>query len=314
MPPTYPPPLPPKATIGIVAPSGPADPDDLERGLSFLHNLGYQTILASNLTEKEGFTAGSKQTRIDEFIRMFEDDSVEAVFCARGGDGAIHLIPEIIDRLKNCPPKIFLGYSDITLLQLAIYRHLGWVTFSGPMVATEFGAKEITDHAQDHLWKLLTTLHKDWNLIPNPEHNIEIWRYGSGAGPLLGGCLALVTSLLGSSYLPDFQDAILVIEDTDETSERIDRMLHQLRISGIFAQISGMIVGQFKNCFPENSSAVTSIGAIVMNAVSGYDFPVIGNIPYGHHTPEFLTLPIGAKIRLETSPLSLNCLPDGAAG
>jgi len=303
--PTYPPPLPPNATIGIVAPSGPADPDDLNRGLEYLHSRGYRTKLASNLTENNGFTAGSRQTRLDELVAMFEDDEVDAIFCARGGDGAIHLIPELIERLKNCLPKIFLGYSDITLLQLAMYRHLGWITFSGPMVATEFGKNQLTEGSLNHLWKLLTTSHKEWNLIPNFEHEIKLWRSGSGRGPLLGGCLALVTSLLGSPHLPDFQDAILVIEDTDETPERIDRMLHQLRISGIFDQISGLIVGQFRNCFPKDLPDEISLKNIVMRAVADYDFPVIGNFPYGHHTPEFSMLPIGARIRLDSRPLKL---------
>ncbi len=305
MAPLFPLPLQPGSTIGVVAPSSASDQEELELGLNRIHELGYKTLLATNLTTKTHFLAGDKQTRLHETIKMLTDDSIDAVFCARGGDGAIHLLPEFVQQMKDAKPKIFLGYSDITLLQLTLYKYFNWVTFSGPMISTELGPKNLTSDAESHLWQTLTNPSNQWDLNPKEDHSVEVWRTGSAQGQLIGGCLALVTALLGSPHIPDFSDTILIIEDIDETPRRIDRMLHQLRISGIFHQISGMIVGQFRGCFPDDPSDDFTLKELVLNATRDYDFPIIGNYPYGHKTPERLTIPIGVPIRMKTEPVQI---------
>lgn len=305
MSPLFPPPLKKRSTIGVVAPSSASDQAELDAGLKRLHDLGYKTKLAGNLTIKTHFLAGDKNTRLNETVKMLKDDSIDAVFCARGGDGAIHLLPEFVEQMKDVKPKIFLGYSDITLLQLVLYKYYNWVTFSGPMISTELGPKNLTDAAEKHLWETLTNSPDQWGLNPGEDHTVEVWREGSASGPLVGGCLALVTALLGSTHMPDMSGAILIIEDIDETPRHVDRMLHRLRIAGIFDQINGLIVGQFRGCFPEDPKEDFTLKELVLNVTQKYDFPILGEYPYGHKTPERLTIPIGVPIQMETEPVQI---------
>lgn len=306
MQPIVPKPLHPGGTIGIVAPSSGADPEELEPGIEYFKEKGYQVKVAGNVTTRKNFVAGDTDTRLDELAGMFQNDEIDAVLCARGGDGAIHLLPELLDRLRDVKPKPFCGYSDITLLQVALYKQFGWVSFSGPMVATEFSRDVLSDYAETHFWSLLTQRPMFWNLNPEPGWETEVWREGSADGPLLGGCLSLICALLGTNHLPDFTDAVLVIEDTEEQPKAIDRMLHQLRLAGIFEKISGLLVGQFIDCFPSDESADFTLREVVTNAARGFEFPILANYPYGHNLPDCLTLPLGVRLRFNTSPLRFN--------
>jgi len=311
MPSQFPSPLKPDDMIGIVAPSSASPSEDLEKGITRLQQLGYRTKSAGNLTTKSHFLAGDSATRLRETLSMLNDPEVDGIFCARGGDGSIQLLPDFIDSLQSSTPKIFVGYSDITLLQLALSQRYGWVTFSGPMITTEIGTGSITRESEDHLWHLLTTPPAEWDLFPFGASEVESWRDGSASGPLLGGCLALICALLGSRHLPDFENAVLIIEDTDESPRRIDRMLHQLRLNGIYDQINGMIVGRFEGCFPDDPSEDFTLQELVMNATQDYNFPILANFPYGHQTPRRLTVPLGAPVQFSTSPVSFTLDLDG---
>jgi muramoyltetrapeptide carboxypeptidase len=111
--------------------------------------------------------------------------------------------------------------------------------------------------------------------------------------------------MTGSPYLPDFTDAVLIIEDVEETPKSIDRMLHQLRISGIFESIQGLILGNFSGCFPGEEESKSGLYEIVMNATRGYSFPIIAEYPYGHSLRDRLTIPIGAPIKFRTEPFDI---------
>lgn len=304
-----PPPLPPGGTIGIVAPSSGTAPEELEAGLAYLQGKGYRTKVAGNVTTQTHFLAGDRDVRLNALIQMFRDDEVDAVFCARGGDGAIHLLPEVLEPLQGVNPKPFVGYSDITLLQLALYQRFGWVTFSGPMVATELGANTLSGPAEEHFWSMITKPSNEWNINLPTERIPVVWREGTAKGPLLGGCLSLVCALPGTPCLPDFTNAILIIEDTEEPPKSIDRMLHRLRIAGIFGKIGGLVLGQFRNCFPEDPSNDFTLHEIVLNATQGYDFPILANFPYGHNTPDFFTIPIGMTVGLTSTAPHLRFIP-----
>jgi len=306
MPQIYPQPLPPKGCIGLIAPSSGTKESDLEEGIAYLVQQGYRVKTAGNVTTRTHFLAGGSQTRLQETAALFNDDEVDAVFAARGGWGANHLLPDLLEQLDGSSPKPFVGYSDITVLQLALYKEFGWVTFSGPMVTTEFGQKKISADAENHFWDLLTQPPVVWDLNPSSNWGLDIWKEGNAKGLLLGGCLTLVCSLLGTPHFPDMNDAVLVIEETEEKPRTIDRMLHQLRLAGVFDQISGMIVGQFIDCFPENPSENFTLRELVVEATAGYNFPILANYPYGHNLRDFLTLPIGSTIQMTTSPPQLS--------
>ncbi|MBD3275746.1 MAG: hypothetical protein GF372_10560, partial [Candidatus Marinimicrobia bacterium] len=221
------------------------------------------------------------------------------------GDGAIHLLPELLEELEGSQPKPFIGYSDITLFQLALYKQFGWVSFSGPMLTTELADDSLSKESRDHLWSLVMKPPHMWNLNPPLKDNITILREGKASGILLGGCLSLICALLGSPYVPDFKDAVLIIEDVDETPKSIDRMLQHLRISGIFESIQGLILGSFSGCFQGEFKSKSGLYEIVMNATEGYSFPIIADYPYGHSLRDRLTIPIGAPIKFRTDPLDI---------
>lgn len=305
MPTKFPQPLQPNATIGVIAPSGSPDPENLEKGIHKIEAQGYRVRKAANLGTKTHFTAGTYQSRMEESLRLFLDENIDGIICARGGDGGIHLLPEFVNALQDIQPVPFIGYSDITLFQLALYKAYRWVTFSGPMVATELGAASLTEQSEQHYWELLTSPPDQWKLTPRADHNVEVLRDGEAEGPLLGGCLALVCTLLGTEHLPEMDRAVLIVEDIDEEPRHIDRMLHQLRLNGIFGRVSGLILGQFQGCFPEDPADDFTLRELVLHATRGYDFPILTNFPYGHATPDRLTIPIGAPIRLTTNPLNL---------
>lgn len=309
MQPKFPKQLQPGDTIGIIAPSSAAAQADIDAGRQVLENRGFTVRLADNLTQKTHFLAGPRETRLQESLKILTDDSVNGVLCVRGGDGAVHLLPEFLEALEGAAPKPFIGYSDITLLQLGMYQRFGWVTFSGPLLASDLGPDSITDNSREHFWSLLTQPQEQWNFDVIGETKPESWRDGKASGTLLGGCLALVCVLLGSPFLPDFDGAILIIEDIDESPRHVDRMLHQLRINGIYNKINGMIVGQFKDCFPKDPEDDFTLQELVLEATRGYDFPIIGNFPYGHATPDRLTLPLGATVRISTEPPAM-ALPE----
>ena len=302
MEPQFPTPLQAGDTIGIIAPSSAADSQDVQTGIQYLEKRGYAVKTAANLSRKTHFLAGPRDVRLRESLRIIQDDTVDAVMCVRGGDGAIHLFPDFLDALADVPPKPLIGYSDITLLQLALYQKYRWVTFSGPMLASDLAPEALIPDSEQHLWDILSTPHDQWHFTPPGETKPEVWHSGEAFGPLLGGCLALVCASLGSPYLPDFTGAILVIEDIDESPRHVDRMLHQLRINGIFDQISGMVAGQFRGCFPDDPDEDFTLREIVEFATRGYDFPILGNFPYGHGTPDRLTIPIGAPVYISTEP------------
>jgi len=295
----------PGSTIGVVAPSGPSNPELVQLGLKKLNALGFTTKVADNITTETHFTAGNKDLRLRETVKIFRDYSVDAVLCARGGDGAIHLLPKLLEELEGTQPKPFIGYSDVTLLQLALYKHFGWISFSGPMLTTELADDSLSKESWNHLLSLtMKPLHM-WNINPPMQDEITILRSGKVSGKLLGGCLSLICAMLGSPYLPDFKDAILIIEDVEETPKSIDRMLHQLRISGIFESINGLILGSFSGCFPGESEPEFTLADLVMTATAGYDFPIITGYPYGHSLRDRLTIPIGAPVSFNTDPLDI---------
>lgn len=239
---------------------------------------------------------------------MFERPDIDGVFCARGGKGTIHLVDRFLNGVEPSHPKPFVGYSDVTLLQMGLFATRGWITFSGPMVATELGRDRLDDPALAQFWHILTSAPGEWDLS-FPQQDLRAWESGTATGPLLGGCLSMVQTLLGTPFMPDLEDALLVLEDVDEEPYRIDRMLHHLRLSGVLDQIGGLVIGGFDTCFQEEKDE-SSLRDIVLDVLPpGYDLPVVSGLSYGHRLPSLRTLPIGVTARLRTDPPGLELFP-----
>jgi len=289
--------------VGVIAPGAPADPEPLETGIRRIRERGFDVRKADNLLTRTGFTAGDESTRREACLHMMTAPDVDALFCARGGQGAIHLLSSLCRDLENAPPKWLVGYSDVTALQLAMLKGPGWLSLSGPMVATELGNNTLSTSAEDQLWHTLTTPMDDWRWNLKEDHTPDVWSSGSASGPLIGGCLSLVCALIGTPYMPDLSGRLLLLEDVDEAPYRIDRMCYQLRYAGVFDQINGLLLGHFPGC--DGSDQTGSLREVLRTAARAVDGPVLANVPYGHRTEHVQTMPIGAELRLETAPPSL---------
>lgn len=282
-------------TIGVIGSAGPMQPERLNRGIEYLEQRGFRVKPGSHIHDRYGYLAGTDEARLEDLHTLISDPEVHAVFCTRGGYGTPRLLHRIDYNLFRQHPKILVGYSDITALQLALLARANLVTFTGPMVAVEMG-KGISEFTENHFWETLQSTQppKRMRDVSGP---LQIIQSGTAWGRLLGGCLSLVTTLVGTSFLPDLNGCILVLEDIGEEPYQVDRRLMQLKLSGILDKISGLVFGQFQDCEPEKPDESLSLEQVIREVVSDLNIPVVMNLPYGHIDTKY-TLPVGVKAYL----------------
>ena len=295
-------PLSPGARIGVVAPAGPIRPALLREGLAYLRRRGYRVVEGRSLRAHHGYLAGTDAQRAADLNRALADDSLDAVIFARGGYGS----GRILERLEFSPlrrrPKIFLGYSDITAFYAALLNATGIPGFYGPMVLNFNGPG--TEFRESSLWAALER-RPGWNrfsLSPG-----GVLRGGAARGRLVGGCLSLLVSLIGTPYDLDSRGAILFWEEVGEEPYKIDRMLNHLRMAGKLRHLRGMVVGRLQGCEAKGSAAGLPLPEILRDHLRGTDFPVVINFPAGH-APGKVTLPLGLPARLDTRTRCLEIL------
>ncbi len=286
-------------TIGLISPASPVwDTIKISNSVTYLESLGYKVICGKNIYKKYGFLAGTDTERADDINSMFGNDQVNAIFCLRGGYGSGKLLNLLDYGLIRANPKIFVGYSDITALHLALYKKCKLITYSGPMPAVDF-QEPVDEYSISHLLNLISSKEKfksfDYDL-----QNTNIIADGKATGQLLGGNLSILASQIGTPFLPNFKHAILFLEEIEEAPYRVDRMLNQLELSGILNIISGVILGAFTNCTESNPGKPTlSLEEIFQNYFLKLNIPVIAGFPHGH-IQKFRTLPLGSPTTLDT--------------
>ncbi|MFC1477804.1 LD-carboxypeptidase [candidate division KSB1 bacterium] len=288
-------------SIGIVAPGSPVRKDVLSKGVEYIKNRGYNVIHGAYVFEDSGYLAGNDTERCTDIQDMLRDPHISMIMCARGGYGSGRLLDKIDFSLFRNNPKILVGHSDATVLQWAVFRKTGIVTFSGPMTAPDFGGATVNSDAEQHFWKLVTGDETALDLSGHSKGDLIELYPGKARGTILCGCLSVIVGLLGTDYCPGFDNVILVLEDIGEEPYRIDRMITTLKLHGIFEKISGLVLGQFVNCTgsDENSGKI-SVENIVSPVVREYRIPSVMNLSYGH-IPEKITIPVGAEGVLDTS-------------
>ncbi|MCB0731971.1 MAG: LD-carboxypeptidase [Ignavibacteriae bacterium] len=288
--------------IGIISPaSSPDDLEKIEKGTNYLEKLGYRVEIGENVGKKHGYLAGSDEERLKDFHSMFRNKDVKAVFSVRGGYGSGRLLDKIDFNLIKKNPKIFVGYSDITALQLSIYKKTGLVTFAGPMVATDFSENTVNQFAEENFWNILTNSKKIGKLHNPGDSKFFVLKNGRAEGRIIGGNLAVLVSLFGTQFQPVFKDTILIIEDIGEAPYRVDRLLNQLRLANVLKDVKGIILGRFVDCYETDKTKET----ITLNEVIEHYFhkikkPILYNFSHGH-IKENLTIPFGLNCKLNTS-------------
>ena len=285
--------------IGIVSPASTiADPSKIDRGVRYLETLGYRVELGRHLLKVVGYLAGTDEERVEDLHAMFRNKHVKAILCVRGGYGTPRILHLLDYKLIVRNPKIFAGFSDITAMELAIWRRTRLITFHGPMLGVDF-ANQIEPFTEELFWRSVTSTAGHWTLTFEGEPLPTMLVPGSATGRLLGGNLALVVSILGTAYQPDFRGSLFFMEDIGEEPYRIDRMLMQLRHASVLTSVHGLLAGQFTDCAPKDATQPSlSLEEILKETARAVEKPFLGNLPFGH-VEKKLTLPVGLKARLD---------------
>jgi muramoyltetrapeptide carboxypeptidase len=282
-----PPRLRPGDTVGVVAPAGVVPEDALKRGVARLDSLGYRVRYREDLLSADGRFAGSHERRASELLQMLEDPEISAIFCARGGYGCNYLIDFLAS--QSLPtPKIVMGYSDVTTLHSHFWKKASWVTFHGPMVAVDFSA------GLDVLGPALEST-EPWEVTNS---GLQMLQSGSAEGTLLGGCLSLLVTTLGTPREMDWRGAIVFLEDLGEAPYRLDRMLFHLREAGKFNGVQGVIFGEMKDC-----GQMELLRPELLKHFDGLGIPVAAGLASGHTSGRNICLPLGVRARLENGRL-----------
>lgn len=285
-----PPFLKPNDQIRIVSPSGSIEPKYIVGAKKTLSSWGLNATEGKFARTKYGRFAGTEAQRIADLQEALDDPAVNAILCSRGGYGVAQIIDKLDFSAFVKSPKWLIGFSDITILHNAI-SNLGVASIHGIM------AKHLTQFPADsiHVQKCRDILFGQMPTYTVPKHRLN--RIGNAQGKLIGGNLSVLIGLRGSQFDLDYKNNILFIEDIAERPYQIDRMMQNLRFSGVLAQLSGLVVGQFSDC-EEDPLMKKSVAQLIADAVSEYDYPVCFNFPAGH-VDDNLPLKMGEIVHFE---------------
>jgi len=279
-------------TIGLATPSSPLMPGRLEAGIAYFEAKGFKVKVGKHNTKINRFLAGSDQERAADIMDFFRDPEVKAIIATGGGYGSQRILPYLNYEVIRKNPKFLVGRSDTTALQLGLLSKTGLVSHTG------FICGDVHDLNPTIESTLMASLYGEPQQINKGETVIT----GITEGIVIGGNLQCVCALIGTPYQPDFKGAILFIEEVRQEPYMVDSWISQLYMAGVFEQIAGVIFCQFEKClanyFPDRDGTVADV---VNEWASKLKVPCIKNFPYGHGDDHGYVLPIGAKIKLDTT-------------
>lgn len=280
-------------TVGLISPAGLVDQKTVDEFGQILLQLGLKVKLGKHILDRYGYLAGKDIDRADDVNAMFADTSVQGIFTMAGGWGCNRILPLLDYSLIRKNPKIIMGFSDVTSLILAIYARSGIITFHGPLAKSTWN-KFSVEYVQRLLFDGEVILLR--NLLTTP---VETITSGKARGSLVGGNLSLVTALVGSGYLPDWEKKILFIEEVMEDVYRVDRMLTQLKLAGILDKIAGFIFGQCTKCTAgEDNEPSLTLQEVLLDHIKPLGIPAWYGSMIGH-IPDKFTLPLGVEVEID---------------
>lgn len=300
--------LAPGDVIAMIAPASKVDREALEVGAEALRARGLKVIMGAHVLDTYGHLAGKDQDRASDLMNAFLDSDIKGVFCARGGSGSARILPYLDMASIASHPKVFVGYSDITVLHIAFAHYAGWPTFYGPMATTETECCT-DDDCFGSLWRLISDARPAGDLlIPKDTTPLQTLASGIAEGELLGGTLCVLESCIGTPYFPDFKGKIIALEDASEPPWRVDRMLTHLEQAGVFEDVAGFLIGKLSD--DENGSLFAEdlpVTQSLMDHLHGRKKPVLYGYPFGHLNQP-VTLPMNCRIRLDADRRILTVL------
>jgi muramoyltetrapeptide carboxypeptidase len=282
-------------TIGIIAPASSFNRADFEMGCNTLRSLGYRVIYDESIFDRDLYFAGSAQRRARELEQLFVRDDIKAILCARGGYGSNYLLPILEYKNIAAHPKILVGYSDLTSVMTYLYDYCGLISFHGPMVAKDFAGQDGFDVAS---WQAAVSGGAGFNFALSS--GARCLNAGAAEGVLYGGCLSLLAESLGTPYEIQTDETILFIEDLATKPYQIDRMLMHLKLAGKLGKVRGLVFGEMLDCRQSPNQNFT-LEEVIMRVVRDLNIPVAYGLRSGHVSRANITLPMGARVRFESS-------------
>ncbi|HUF25091.1 MAG TPA: LD-carboxypeptidase [Vicinamibacterales bacterium] len=301
------------ATVGLVAPANATfNSYELDIARDSLAALGLEVRVGEHLRDRHGYLAGQDRDRAADINGFFNDSSVSAVLPIRGGWGSARLLPYLDYDIIRRNPKVVVGYSDVTALLTAIHARTGLVTFHGAN-----GMGRWDQYSLDFFRRVLfegeavtftnTPMFSETNVLTPVRYRTQTIRPGTARGRLLGGNLSVLAGIVGSPYVPDWDDAILFLEDVGEAIYRVDRMLTTLKLAGILGRIRGFIFGTCSECDPGSGFGALTFEELWADHIAPLDIPAWSGAMIGHGMPQW-TLPVGAEVAIDASAGTIRLL------
>jgi len=279
--------------LGIVSPSSPAEALAMSAGMAELRRLGFQVEEPAPLEPQSYFAAGHEE-RLQQFCKTVHDKQIDGVIATRGGYGANYLIDSrLATRLQG--PKCMVGFSDFNIIQLLMGEARGWAGFYGPMVAAGFnhGADRPSGYDLVSFLQAVGETKSKWKIPLRGETLVS----GNASGRLVGGCLTMLQTTLGTGFEPNTSGAIVVLEDRGMKPYQVDRALRHLYQAGIFGKVAGILLGDFPDCDPPSSGSPI-VPEICAEILGSLDVPIVYGAPIGHTKRPMITLPLGVRAKL----------------
>ncbi len=283
--------------IAITSPAGAVwDDAQVEKFSGILKGFGFNVVLGNTLKLKTGYFAGTDEERAKELNDFFADKNIKGIFCMKGGWGCARILEKLDYKSISQNPKVLIGFSDITTLLNAIYLKTGLITFHGPVGNS--GWNEFTSE----VFKAVVMNREVVRFAsgPKPEDVITTINKGKATGILIGGNLTVISSLVGSGYLPDFKNKILFLEETKEEPYRIDRMLTQIKLAGLLNELKGIVIGKFVKCEAEEPDKAFTFMQVLEQHIKPLGIPAYYGAMIGHIENK-LTLPVGAEVIMDAN-------------
>ena len=295
--------------IGLVTPGSSVTVEQLSTTISKLESLGLRTTHRDSVLSEYGYFAGKDRERADELMDMFTRTDIKGIWCVRGGYGSIRILDLLDYDLIRQNPKVFIGYSDITALITSIYEKTGLVGFHGPLGISDFNRfsmkslrKVIFDPPDEYRYPY----RRERDTRDNPEFDRYTITGGTAEGLLIGGNISVLDSMIGSRFEPDFEHRIVYLEEVEEKTYRVDKMVYHLLSATNLKQAAGIVMGAMQDC-NINDEPRLSLKEALTELLQPLGIPV----SYGHsfgHIKRMVTIPTGIKAAFDADTHSLKLL------
>ena len=289
-------------TVGLICTSSGVETARIQQCVDAVEAMGYKVKTADNLDVcYAGYMAGTGKVRGEWVNKMFADPEVKGIFCVRGGDGSSRIMEHLDYELIKNNPKIFVGYSDVTNLHLALTQQCDLVTFHGPMVSSNM-VDGFDDETKASFFEAIDA-EKDFAFKNPVSDEIKVLKEGKSEGRIIGGNLSLLSASIGTPYELDTKGKILFIEEVCEPITKVEKWLYHLRNAGKLKDACGIILVQFTKIVNEDMPEYDEI-ACAKDIFEGLDIPVMYNIQSGHGK-QMMTIPMGAVCEMNTADKSI---------